>query len=197
MISVIILRRYLIICAIAVCIDGVTQNAPINFRHIKSENGLSNSTIESILQDKRGFLWFGTRDGLNRYDGLKLTIYRSSTDTTSISDNYITSLFEDRDHYLWVGTLNGLNKFDPKLNKFKRLKHNLTNQSGPSSHHITTIYGDSKGRTWIGTFGGGVNLYNTETNSFKKIPLKHNEYKSGQELKIYTFLEDTRGNLWA
>src|SRR5687768_12481702 len=74
-----------------------SQDAPkLSFKHISSEQGLSNSTIEVIFQDHRGFMWFGTRDGLNRYDGYQMTIYRHDPrDTNSISDNYIRFIYED------------------------------------------------------------------------------------------------------
>ena len=74
-----------------------SQAPKIRFKRIGIEQGLSNSTIETIFQDKRGFIWFGTRDGLNRYDGYQFNIYRyDSKDTNSISDNYIRYIYEDR-----------------------------------------------------------------------------------------------------
>ena len=167
----------------------------VNFRHIKSENGLSNSTIETILQDSRGFMWFGSRDGLNRYDGKQMIVYRNSlTDSTSISDNFITSLYEDQQHNLWVGTRNGLNLFNPKLNSFTRLKQKQRDEI--TSNHITAIYGDTKGRIWIGTTGGGISLYYASNNSFKRIACRITDNTS-PVLNINTFLEDSRGNLWA
>ncbi len=193
-----ILRICCLICTCFVYVYSDAQAPPINFRHIKSENGLSNSTVETILQDNRGFLWFGTRDGLNRYDGSQMIIYRnSSTDSASISDNYITSLYEDKQHFLWVGTLNGLNKFDPKLNRFIRLKHKPTDPKSISSNYITSIYGDTKGRIWIGTSGGGANLYNQEKNNFKRIACRNSINATAQELHIFTFFEDSHGNFWA
>lgn len=175
---------------------GYSQSPTIHFRHIKSENGLSNSTIETILQDHRGFLWFGTRDGLNRYDGSQIINYRkNSNDTFSISDNYITSLHEDKRHTIWVGTLNGLNRFEPRLNRFVRIRHQPSNKQSISSNHIHAVFGDSKGRIWIGTSGGGINLYSEEKNTFKQIACK--KKKNENERNIYTFFEDSRGNLWA
>ncbi|HLP35475.1 two-component regulator propeller domain-containing protein [Lacibacter sp.] len=188
-------------CLISTCflsIYSVAQTPAINFRHIKSENGLSNSTIETILQDNRGFLWFGTRDGLNRYDGSQMIVYRnSSTDSSSISDNYITSLYEDKQHRLWVGTINGLNIFDPKLNRFLRLKQKRNDATSISHNHISVIYGDTKGGIWIGTTGGGANKYQPETKSFKRIACQKTANGLVTELNIYTFFEDSRGNLWA
>src|SRR5882762_3878592 len=100
------------------------QAPRLRFTHLSNEQGLSNSTIETIFQDSRGFLWFGTRDGLNRYDGNEMVIYRNDpADSSSLSDNYIRCIYEDKDHHLWVGTINGLNRFDPEKNDFVRFKH--------------------------------------------------------------------------
>jgi ligand-binding sensor domain-containing protein len=97
-----------------------SQAPKLKFKHISYEqNGLSNSTIESIFQDKKGFIWFATRDGLNRYDGYQVTIFRHDPkEITSISDNYIQCLYEDRDQTLWVGTRNGLNRFNRTANNY-------------------------------------------------------------------------------
>ena len=104
--SRLLLLQLICICYICLLSFNTTAQIPsVNFRHINSENGLSNSTIETILQDSRGFMWFGTRDGLNRYDGKQMIVYRNSlTDSTSISDNFITSLYEDQQHNLCGNT---------------------------------------------------------------------------------------------
>lgn len=142
-------------------------------------------------------MWFGTRDGLNRYDGSHMIIYRnSSTDSTSISDNFITSLYEDQQHNLWVGTRNGLNIFNPRLNSFTRLTHNQANDKSIAGNHIAALFGDTKGRIWIGTTGAGISLYYSGSNSFKRITCRATG-NAEQALNITTFFEDSRGNLWA
>src|SRR5689334_2026673 len=99
------------------------QAPKLKFKHITNEQGLSNTTIETIFQDYRGFMWFGTRDGLNRYDGYQLVVYRyDAKDSSSISDNYIQYIYEDKKHNLWVGTTNGLNRFNAEKNNFTRYK---------------------------------------------------------------------------
>src|SRR3972149_895527 len=92
------------------------------FRQLTDADGLSQSTIFAMIQDKDGYLWFGTIDGLNRYDGYEFRVYvNDPTDSTTISDNFISALFEDSDGLIWVGTVNGyFNCFDRKKEKFKR-----------------------------------------------------------------------------
>src|ERR1700748_3750450 len=85
------------------------QISDTRFRHISVEQGLSNSSINCIFQDSRGFMWFGTRDGLNRYDGENVIIFRAKeNDPNSISDNFIRCISEDSRHKLWIGTSYGL-----------------------------------------------------------------------------------------
>ena len=87
---------------------------------------MSQSSIFTIIQDKRGFLWFGTQDGLNKYDGYKFTVFKHNpSDSLSISDNWITSLYEDHLGNIWVGTSGGgLNRFDPITEQFQYYMHN-------------------------------------------------------------------------
>src|ERR1700759_471800 len=90
------------------------QISGTRFRRISTDQGLSNSTINCIFQDSRGFMWFGTRDGLNRYDGTKFTIYRNDeNDPNSLCDNFVRCMYEDASHNLWIGTSYGLSRFDP------------------------------------------------------------------------------------
>src|SRR5689334_2854070 len=79
--------------------QGLGQPPRLRFTHLSNEQGLSNSTIEAIFQDSRGFIWLGTRDGLNRYDGNEIMVWRNDpSDTSSLSDNYIKCIYEDNDH---------------------------------------------------------------------------------------------------
>ncbi|MEJ2349828.1 MAG: two-component regulator propeller domain-containing protein [Anaerolineales bacterium] len=99
-------------------------SAHLGFEHIAVEQGLSQSTIYSILQDSRGYLWFGTWDGLNKYDGRTFKVYRNDPeDPDSLSDNIVWTLYEDSSGTLWVGTDGGLNKFDPETDRFIRYQY--------------------------------------------------------------------------
>jgi len=101
------------------------QNQQLHFTHIGTANGLSDLDVNTILQDKRGFIWVGTADGLNRYDGYKFKTFRNDVkDTSSIGGSYIQDMAEDSDGNLWVATIGGgLNKFDRKTNRFHRYRH--------------------------------------------------------------------------
>ena len=174
------------------------QISDVKFRHISNEQGLSNSTITCVLQDSRGFMWFGTRDGLNRYDGAKVVIYKNDPkNNTSISDNFINCLFEDAGHYIWVGTIYGLNRFDPVTGNFTQVAlHNVNHSNAPASY-ISNISAYDKDNLWISTFDGGVDLFNIHNSQVKHF--RHN-YKSNTGINsdtVYCIYTDKHKNIWA
>ena len=130
---------------------GLAQEQQIYFEHLTSKDGLSESVINCILQDSRGFMWFGTNDGLNKYDGYLFTVFRpSKSDSSSISSNLVFSISEDQDSRLWIGTTGGgVNIFDLKTETFSHLKHYPDNPNSLSSNHIRCIESDRQGRVWI------------------------------------------------
>ena len=103
------------------------QRANFKFERISVEHGLSQEIVRCILQDSQGFMWFGTNDGLNKYDGYKFTTYRHDPeDSTSLGSNNITALYEDHSGNLWIGTFEGgLNRYDRDKNDFTRYTINL------------------------------------------------------------------------
>jgi ligand-binding sensor domain-containing protein/signal transduction histidine kinase len=131
-------------------------NPSIRFERIGIEQGLSQNSVNVILQDSQGFLWFGTQDGLNRYDGYTFTIYRPDVDDpSSISDRWVTALVEDGDGNLWVGTRQGgLNRFDPRSGQFTTFRRDPAQASSLSDNRITSLLYDSRGSLWIGSQGG-------------------------------------------
>src|SRR5215211_7330448 len=127
-------------------------NCVLRFDHISIEHGLSQSSVQVIFQDHRGFLWFGTEDGLNRYDGYNFKIYKPDPDASnSLSDRWITSIVEDQEGYLWIATANGLDLFERTTGNFKHYIYSPSQQEGISGKSITALYEDSRGRFWVGT----------------------------------------------
>ena len=113
------------------------------FRHYQVENGLSNNAVICSLQDRKGFLWFGTKDGLNRFDGYSFKIFRNDPDDSgSIGSNFVHSIFEDENGTLWVGTENGLYQYQAHTESFSRVK-------GIDNGQIRAIQSDKKGNLWF------------------------------------------------
>jgi ligand-binding sensor domain-containing protein/signal transduction histidine kinase/AraC-like DNA-binding protein len=174
-----------------------SQAPRLKFKHITNEQGLSNSTIECIFQDHRGFIWFGTRDGLNRYDGNQMVVYRyDASDTNSISDNYTRCIYEDKKNNLWVGTINGLNRFDIAKNTFTRFKHESDNPKSLSNNIVDCICQDEKENLWISTFGGGINLLKPGSKSFFHYRHDSTNQKSLDNDHVNYLYEDAEKNLW-
>jgi len=107
----------------------------INFKHLSLDNGLSNSVVYQIIQDDKGYLWFGTEDGLNRYDGYNFKVYKHDpNDPESISNNVIISVHLDNHGSIWIGTMNGLNCLNPLTGKFRRYKHDKNDPNSLSGN---------------------------------------------------------------
>jgi signal transduction histidine kinase/ligand-binding sensor domain-containing protein/DNA-binding response OmpR family regulator len=157
---------FLFISLIGLMASG--QNDSYRFTYISSSEGLSQSTVIAVEQDALGQMWIGTRDGLNKFDGTKFTIYRTRlNDSTSISNNDILSLKEDKNGLLWVGTYNGLNKYNPKTNVFTRY-FRTKNEKSLSNNTIWAIEEMENGDLWIGT-SMGLSIFDKTNQTFKNI----------------------------
>jgi ligand-binding sensor domain-containing protein/signal transduction histidine kinase len=136
-----------------------TRSAPnthVRFSRLDLKDGLSQSVVMAILQDDRGFLWFGTQDGLNRYDGSAFRVYRPDpTDPYSINDIWINCLTQDRSGMIWIGTRQGgLNRFDPHTGQFIHYLHDPDDPHSLSDNQILSLHEDNLGRLWVGTAVG-------------------------------------------
>jgi ligand-binding sensor domain-containing protein/signal transduction histidine kinase len=141
-----------------------TEN--IFFERIGLDEGLSSGAVNVILQDNQGFLWFGTEDGLNRYDGYQFKTFRpDSNNPNSLTDGWITALFQTSSGELWIGTRSGgLNRFDPTTGIFNHYTHDSKDPKSLISNRVQVIYQDERGRLWIGTDRGLDQFYfNSET----------------------------------
>ncbi len=136
---------------------SITQT--VKFKKITTEAGLSQSSVLCILQDREGYMWFGTEDGLNRYDGYFFTVYIPEPDNPySLSSNRIFSLYEDHSGTLWIGTNGGgLNRFERETGRFYNYRNNDETSLSITDDNVYTIYEDRSSTLWIGTLGGGLN----------------------------------------
>ncbi len=205
-------RRTVLICpalllwitaffAAAVPAAHLYADRDLKFEHISVQHGLSQSTIFCILQDRTGFLWFGTEDGLNRFDGYNFTIYRNEWgNPTSLSDNFITSLCEDRDGFIWVGTRGGgLNKFDPRTQEFSRFQagRGVGGDTGRLSHNrVHAVIQDSKGYIWAGTHGGGLSRLDPAVGTFVHYRAGPPGSETLSSDRVSVIYEDRSGALW-
>ena len=164
-----------------------------NFRSINISDGLSNNTITSIKEDKFGQIWFGTSNGLNKYNGQEFTIYRNvPRDKYSISNSGVSDILVDKQGYIWAGTFNGLNRFNPKTNTFKRYYKRPSNKNSLTNSFIICSLEMPKGNIWFGT-SNGVSIYNEKKDTFKRF--LQGDSQNGIR-SIYDIYRDKKHRIW-
>ena len=173
------------------------QSRHIKFIRIGPETGLSQSNVTTILQDKQGFMWFGTPDGLNRYDGYKFTIYRNDPKgPMSLSDSHIKNIFEDPEGMIWIATSEGgLDRLDREKDRFIHYRHDPHDPASISDNSITCITGDAQGNLWVGTRFGGLNRLDKKTDRFTRYKYQ-TAGNSISDSTVTAVMEDSRHQLW-
>lgn len=147
--------------------EAVLAQSRLRFKRINEIQGLSSLDVLTIVEDDDGFIWFGTQDGLNRFDGIHCRVFRNeSGNHSSISDNWVQIIFNDERGNLWIGTQNGLNLYDPQTMSFRHWHHDPEDSTSLSHDDIYAIASAGSGRLWIGTRGGGLNLFDVAENTF-------------------------------
>jgi len=162
---------------------------------IGTDNGLSSNYPNIVIQDSKGFIWIGTNNGLNRYDGYQSKVFKyDANNSNTISDNLITSLLEDSHGNIWIGTSGGgLNLYSTTTGVITRFKHKKNDSTSISNDVILQIYEDSQSRFWVGT-KNGLNLLDRSTMTFKSW-LQPNKCQTCK-YSIKSIVEDNKGNLW-
>ncbi|WP_289053432.1 hybrid sensor histidine kinase/response regulator transcription factor [Carboxylicivirga marina] len=161
------MQRIVIFLFIIISLPSYSQTGTYGFNGLDTENGLSNNSVNGIMQDSRGYMWFSTYYGLNRYNGYEIKSFYSTSDKEeSLTSNYITNLQEDNNGNIWVGTNFGLNKYDKDTEKFKRYWADEDKPAALSNNQIGALLLDSRGHMWIGTMGGGLHFYHEQIDGF-------------------------------
>jgi ligand-binding sensor domain-containing protein/serine phosphatase RsbU (regulator of sigma subunit) len=178
----------------------ILSQSHIIFNNLTINDGLSQSSVTCILQDKNGFMWFGTQDGLNRYDGYDIKIFKNIPgDSTSLTDNFIFSLIEDQSGTLYVETQSGtFHRYDPGTESFKIVNEESLNSAGAKVNSVGAKLRELSGIIWTGGLGKGTGLERFNTKSGKKTVFKHNssDQSSLSDDKVYSIFRDRSGNLW-
>ena len=191
------MRRLIIGVLGMVIVASLSGQSPVlQFDHITTDEGLSSSSIVTILQDYKGFIWIGTYNGLNRYDGHNFEIFRNDPfDTLSIYSNYIWSMFEDSNQKLYVGTVGGLSEFDQKKNIF--INHNTLRISPmyQSSWIVRCILEDDQKNLWLAT-NLGLIKFNRIENTITQYQSDPNNEKTLSNSNIEHIILDNLGNIW-
>ena len=173
------------------------QNQQLRFERIGTKEGLSDPNVVCIMQGSRGFMWVGTENGLNRYDGHQFKKFYSDTaNSGSVSSNFIKNIIEDSKGNIWIATSGGgFNKFDREKNSFKQYVHQPDNPNSISVNEISKIAEDRTGKLWIAT-NDGVNLFDPETNHFIRFSHNINDSTTISDNNATDVLADKQGDIW-
>jgi diguanylate cyclase (GGDEF)-like protein/PAS domain S-box-containing protein len=168
---------------------ALAASGPPRFTQLSVEHGLSQSTVQAIVQDHLGFMWFGTEEGLNRFDGYTFVVFKHAPgDAKSLPDDIVSALYQDRKRRLWVGTQRGLGVFDHQTETFSRV---------PSIHErVTAILEDEDGRLWVGTEGAGLFERDPASGAFAQHRPDPRDPQSLVSWSVSALLRDKAGRLW-
>lgn len=174
------------------------------FQQLDVSDGLSQNSVNALLQDRHGFLWIATQDGLNRYDGYSFRVYRPGPIQTEKglvsqpgpSANVIWSLHEDSDGVLWMGTAGGLDRYQHDSDSFVHYRHDPDREDSISASAVTGILDDEDGRLWVATERGGLNLMDRDTGTFRHFQHEPGNPESLSSNNIASLAQTDDGTLW-
>jgi signal transduction histidine kinase/ligand-binding sensor domain-containing protein/DNA-binding response OmpR family regulator len=188
--------HFLLWLSLLIGVEGVKAQSDINFTAITAKEGLPSNTVNAVIKDKYGLMWFATSNGLSKFDGSNLTVYRHETGNPhTLPTNEVLSLYEDRHGTLWVGTSSGgICFYDRKADCFaayktKNVLPDLENLSARSFYH------DHQDKLWIGTYGNLL-IIDLKTSQITARPVTQRTGNEPGSFVILSILEDSRHRMW-
>lgn len=176
--------------------SSIDPQERLRCKQISLDDGLSQSTIFSMTQDHKGFLWIATETGLNRYDGYNFKIYLQEPEKPdSLSNSYVWSLLSDSHETLWAGTDNGLSRYNEDLDNFEHFFYDEKIPTSISNNRVFVLYEDRAGTLWLGT-DGGLNHLDPVSNAFTRYQFDANNPDSLSHDHVRAILQDHDGFLW-
>lgn len=167
------------------------------FSHLDISNGLSHNQVTAIFKDSKGFMWFGTMTGLNRYDGFKFKIFKHNLrDSTSISDDFIEGIQEGPDKKLWIRTRNGFNIYDPETERFNHDIEGYLRTIGVTAVGLSSIKKDKSGNFWFVNTNVGIFRYNPITKKAIHFKSERNDPQTLHSNAVSNISEDSKGDFW-
>jgi len=171
----------------------LSQTSISKFIHLTTDDGLSQSNLKNIVQDNLGFMWFGTADGLNKYDGYDFNTYKNDeNDSTSISSNSIESIFIDSKGNIWIGTQNGLSLYNGINDNFKNFIYDENEPLGIGEGWVNSITEDKENNLWL-AMSTGLNYFDIKNNRFLSDLGDSKSMSNGQPMVIFN---DSKNNIW-
>jgi ligand-binding sensor domain-containing protein/signal transduction histidine kinase/AraC-like DNA-binding protein len=193
-----LIKLFRLVFTLLILFLGISYSSaqnPLNFKRLTINEGLSQNTVFCSMQDKTGFIWVGTEDGLNKYDGYEFCIYKHENDKpNSLSHSQVNALLEDPKGNFWIGTSDGLNLFNKHTEDFTRINTGTNTETG-ASDFISAIFYDSSGNLWIGTFGG-LKRYDYATKKVSNYVIKTDAQNLAVSNRVQTIFEDKNKNVW-
>jgi two-component system sensor histidine kinase ChiS len=191
-----LIRRLLIVGSIAVAATHLSLSQEMRFDHLSTEQGLSQDIVTAIVQDQQGFMWFGTEDGLNRYDGYSIRVYKHDPfDSTSIGSSWVTALFVDGNGTLWVGGYQGVDRYDPNRDIFLHYRSTPADPGSLSNNRVSSLCGASESMLWVGT-SLGLNRFDPRSGKFVRYVHDPADPASLSSDIISAVYQDAEGILW-
>jgi len=183
---------------LATCFIANVQSKEYRYKLFTIDQGLSQNSVNCMLQDRMGFMWFGTQEGLNRYDGYEFRQYKYDfRDPNSLGNNYVQSLVQDSSGRIWIGTQGGgLNLYEPSLDRFTRYRHRRDETNTPGNNLINALIIDNDQVIWIGTFGTGLDRFDPGTDQFEHFTHDPNNPSTLSDNHVTALAMDQSGFIW-